>query len=155
VPVSATPGSPTKPLHDPIAPPERDPPNKPMHDPHGAPTFEPPRPLTEPTPSGLVCGIAARNAVQRVRRPPMPPMGTAGMYPAKLAGRAVGSGLQSAITPALVSNPPPGEPAHSSSREPGDSSARAPGDVMVGVAPTMWIVPAEFEGPACEQFFNL
>jgi hypothetical protein len=46
--MSATPGSPTKPLHDPIAPPERDPPNKPMHDPPGDPTFEPPQPLTEP-----------------------------------------------------------------------------------------------------------
>jgi hypothetical protein len=51
VPMSATPGSPTKPLHDPIAPPERDPPNKPMHDPPGDPTFEPPQPLTEPTPN--------------------------------------------------------------------------------------------------------
>jgi rare lipoprotein A (peptidoglycan hydrolase) len=49
--MSATPGSPTKPLHDPIAPPERDPPNKPMHDPPGDPTFEPPQPLTEPTPN--------------------------------------------------------------------------------------------------------
>jgi hypothetical protein len=47
--MSATP--PTKPLHDPIAPPERDPPNKPMHDPPGDPTFEPPQPLTEPTPN--------------------------------------------------------------------------------------------------------
>ena len=49
--MSATPGSPTKPLHDPIVPPERDPPNKPMHDPPGDPTFEPPQPLTEPTPN--------------------------------------------------------------------------------------------------------
>jgi hypothetical protein len=49
--MSATPGSLTKPLHDPIAPPERDPPNKPMHDPPGDPTFEPPQPLTEPTPN--------------------------------------------------------------------------------------------------------
>src|ERR1700680_311319 len=49
--MSTTPGSPTKPLHDPIAPPERDPPNKPMHDPPGDPTFEPPQPLTEPTPN--------------------------------------------------------------------------------------------------------
>jgi len=49
--MSATPGSPTKPLYDPIAPPERDPPNKPMHDPPGDPTFEPPQPLTEPTPN--------------------------------------------------------------------------------------------------------
>ena len=49
--MSATPGSPKKPLHDPIAPPERDPPNKPMHDPPGDPTFEPPQPLTEPTPN--------------------------------------------------------------------------------------------------------
>src|ERR1700680_3859647 len=49
--MSTTPGSPTKPLHDPIAPPERDPPNKPMHDPPGDPTFEPPHPLTEPTPN--------------------------------------------------------------------------------------------------------
>jgi hypothetical protein len=32
--------SPTKPFHDPIAPPERDPPNKPIHDPPGDPTFE-------------------------------------------------------------------------------------------------------------------
>jgi len=51
VPMSATPGSPKKPLHDPIAPPERDLPNKPMHDPPGDPTFEPPQPLTEPTPN--------------------------------------------------------------------------------------------------------
>src|ERR1700722_5937355 len=49
--VPMSPGSPTKPLHDPIAPPERDPPNKPMHDPPGDPTFEPPQPLTEPTPN--------------------------------------------------------------------------------------------------------
>jgi hypothetical protein len=49
--MSATPGSPTKPLHDPIAPRERDPPNPPMHDPPGDPTFEPPQPLTEPTPN--------------------------------------------------------------------------------------------------------
>ena len=51
MPMSATPRSPTKPLHDRIAPPERDPPNKPMHDPPGDPTFEPPQPLTEPTPN--------------------------------------------------------------------------------------------------------
>jgi hypothetical protein len=44
-------GSPTKPLHDPIAPPERDPPDKPMRDPPGDPTFEPPQPLNEPTPN--------------------------------------------------------------------------------------------------------
>src|SRR5580692_4090487 len=51
VPMSVTPGGPTEPLHDPIAPTERDPPNKPMHDPPGDPTFEPPQPLTEPTPN--------------------------------------------------------------------------------------------------------
>jgi hypothetical protein len=49
--MSATPGSPTKPLRDPIAPPERDPADQPMHDPPGDPTFEPPQPLTEPTPN--------------------------------------------------------------------------------------------------------
>jgi hypothetical protein len=49
--VPMSPGSPTKPLHDPIAPPERDPPDKPMHDPPGDPTFEPPQPVTEPTPN--------------------------------------------------------------------------------------------------------
>jgi hypothetical protein len=49
--MSATPGTPTKPLHDPVAPPERDPPDRPMHDPPGDPTFEPPQPLTEPTPN--------------------------------------------------------------------------------------------------------
>jgi hypothetical protein len=51
VPMTTTTGSPTKPLHDPIAPPERDPPNKPMHDPPGDPTFELPQPLTDPTPN--------------------------------------------------------------------------------------------------------
>jgi hypothetical protein len=49
--MSATPGSPTTPLHDPIAPPECDPPNQPMYDPPGDLTFEPPQPLTEPTPN--------------------------------------------------------------------------------------------------------
>ena len=65
MPMSATPGSPTKPLHDPIAPPERDPPNKPMHDPPGDPTFEPPQPLTEPTPIQQVIRLLKRRAILR------------------------------------------------------------------------------------------
>jgi hypothetical protein len=49
--MSSSPGTPAKPLHDPISPPERDPPSRPMHDPPGDPTFEPSQPVTEPTPN--------------------------------------------------------------------------------------------------------